>query len=129
MTPFQRILASYFRKKTTDHCLGTNNTSVFLVFPINVWPLAASYIEKTKCFMTHELSLPPWPEVDQPMRYNSKLMNSIWGHYNEHSVHNFKSLQCGTVQGSAVGGAAAYTAEAVGQTMMQQPPSPTLNGR
>lgn len=67
-------------------------------------------------------------EVDQPMRYNSKLMNSIWGRYNEHSVHNFKSLQCGAVQGPVVGGAAAYTAEAAGQTMMMQPPSPTLNG-
>lgn len=28
------------------------------------------------------------------MRYNSKMMNSIWGRYNEDSVHNFKSLQC-----------------------------------
>lgn len=33
-------------------------------------------------------------ELDQPMRYNSKMMNSIWGRYNEDSVHNFKSLQC-----------------------------------
>ncbi|XP_042886364.1 uncharacterized protein LOC122262434 [Penaeus japonicus] len=28
------------------------------------------------------------------MRYSSKMMNSIWGRYNEDSVHNFKSLQC-----------------------------------
>ncbi|KAG7166949.1 uncharacterized protein LOC121868713 isoform X2 [Homarus americanus] len=34
---------------------------------------------------------------EQPMRYSSKLMNSIWGQYNENSVHNFKSLQCGGV--------------------------------
>ncbi|XP_076282600.1 uncharacterized protein LOC143210041 [Lasioglossum baleicum] len=25
-----------------------------------------------------------------PMKYNSKLMNSIWGLYNRYSVHNFK---------------------------------------
>lgn len=63
------------------------------------------------------------------MRYNSKLMNSIWGHYNENSVHNFKSLQCGGMQGGAVGGATACAAnEAAGQALIQ-PPSPSLNGR
>ncbi|KAK8753649.1 hypothetical protein OTU49_000879 [Cherax quadricarinatus] len=36
-------------------------------------------------------------ELEQPMRYSSKLMNSIWGQYNKNSVHNFKSLQCGGV--------------------------------
>ncbi|KAK4292715.1 hypothetical protein Pmani_034532 [Petrolisthes manimaculis] len=36
-------------------------------------------------------------DLDQPTRYSSKLMNSIWGRYNENSVHNFKSLQCGGV--------------------------------
>lgn len=77
----------------------------------------------------HHFCMHPWPEVDQPMRYNSKLMNSIWGRYNEHSVHNFKSLQCGGMQAAALGGASAFTAnEAAGPTMMQ-PPSPTLNGR
>ncbi|KAK0087066.1 hypothetical protein PV325_001794 [Microctonus aethiopoides] len=25
-----------------------------------------------------------------PLKYNSKLMNSIWGEYNRYSVHNFK---------------------------------------
>ncbi|KAK9711563.1 hypothetical protein QE152_g25405 [Popillia japonica] len=25
-----------------------------------------------------------------PMKYNSKMMNSIWGMYNRYSVHNFK---------------------------------------
>lgn len=25
-----------------------------------------------------------------PLKYNSKLMNSIWGQYNRYSVHNFK---------------------------------------
>lgn len=25
-----------------------------------------------------------------PLKYNSKLMNSIWGLYNRYSVHNFK---------------------------------------
>lgn len=77
----------------------------------------------------HHFCMHPWPEVDQPMRYNSKLMNSIWGRYNEHSVHNFKSLQCGSMQAAALGSASALTAnEAAGQTMIQ-PPSPTLKGR
>lgn len=35
--------------------------------------------------------------AENPTRYNSKMMNSIWGQYNELSVHNFKSLQCGGV--------------------------------
>lgn len=71
----------------------------------------------------------PWLELDQPMRYNSKLMNSIWGRYNEHSVHNFKSLQCGTMQGATMGGAAAFTANEVGGQTLIQPPSPSLSGR
>lgn len=60
-------------------------------------------------------------ETDQPARYNSKLMNSIWGRYNEHSVHNFKSLQCG-----AMAAAGAQNGLEVGQAMMQ-PPSPSLS--
>jgi len=28
--------------------------------------------------------------MEQPMKYSSKLMNSIWGLYNRYSVHNFK---------------------------------------
>lgn len=28
--------------------------------------------------------------ADPPLKYNSKLMNSIWGLYNRYSVHNFK---------------------------------------
>lgn len=71
----------------------------------------------------------PWPELDQPMRYNSKLMNSIWGHYNEHSVHNFKSLQCGTLQDATVKGASALAANEVTGQALIQPPSPTLSGR
>lgn len=59
-------------------------------------------------------------ETDQPARYNSKLMNSIWGRYNEHSVHNFKSLQCG-----AMAAAGAQNGLEVGQAM--QPPSPSLS--
>lgn len=27
-----------------------------------------------------------------PVKYNSKLMNSIWGQYNKYSVHNFKQI-------------------------------------
>ncbi|XP_058791719.1 uncharacterized protein LOC131664546 [Phymastichus coffea] len=27
-----------------------------------------------------------------PLKYNSKLMNSIWGLYNRYSVHNFKKI-------------------------------------
>jgi hypothetical protein len=27
-----------------------------------------------------------------PAKYNSKLMNSIWGLYNRYSVHNFKKI-------------------------------------
>lgn len=27
-----------------------------------------------------------------PVKYNSKLMNSIWGLYNRYSVHNFKKI-------------------------------------
>ncbi|XP_068246102.1 uncharacterized protein [Palaemon carinicauda] len=39
---------------------------------------------------------------ENPTRYSSKMMNSIWGQYNERSVHNFKSLQCGGVASSEV---------------------------
>lgn len=28
--------------------------------------------------------------LENPMKYSSKLMNSIWGLYNRYSVHNFK---------------------------------------
>lgn len=55
-------------------------------------------------------------ELEQPMRYSSKLMNSIWGQYNENSVHNFKSLQCGGV-------AAPDTQET--QQQLQDAPSTT----
>ena len=34
-------------------------------------------------------------EIDRPVHDNRKLMNSILGCYNEHSVHNFKSLPSG----------------------------------
>jgi len=27
-----------------------------------------------------------------PVKYNSKLMNSIWGQYNRYSVHNIKQI-------------------------------------
>ena len=73
------------------------------------------------CLITCTLCL----ETDQPARYNSKLMNSIWGRYNEHSVHNFKSLQCGAMAAAATG---AQNGMEVGQTMMQ-PPSPSLCSR
>ncbi|XP_071520199.1 uncharacterized protein [Panulirus ornatus] len=53
-------------------------------------------------------------EMEQPMRYSSKMMNSIWGRYNENSVHNFKSLQCAGV-------APAETLEAQ-QQAQQTPP-------
>lgn len=33
--------------------------------------------------------LPPIAE-QSPLKYNSKLMNSIWGQYNRYSVHNLK---------------------------------------
>ncbi|CAB3371552.1 Hypothetical predicted protein [Cloeon dipterum] len=28
-----------------------------------------------------------------PVKYNGKLMNSIWGQYNKYSVHNFKQMK------------------------------------
>jgi len=31
------------------------------------------------------------PQMTPPVRYNSKLMNSVWGMYNRYSVHNIKS--------------------------------------
>jgi hypothetical protein len=31
------------------------------------------------------------PQAQPPARYNSKLMNSVWGMYNRYSVHNIKS--------------------------------------
>lgn len=31
-----------------------------------------------------------WRLELSPLKYNSKLMNSIWGLYNRYSVHNFK---------------------------------------
>ncbi|CAL8073518.1 unnamed protein product [Orchesella dallaii] len=31
------------------------------------------------------------PQPTPPARYNSKLMNSVWGMYNRYSVHNIKS--------------------------------------
>lgn len=30
---------------------------------------------------------------NQPLCYNNKMMNSIWGQYNMYSVHNIKALQ------------------------------------
>lgn len=52
-------------------------------------------------------------EAEQPMRYSSKMMNSIWGRYNEDSVHNFKSLQC-------AGKVAAEFQQAQGMPIQQQ---------
>ncbi|KAM3965792.1 uncharacterized protein ACR2FA_000116 [Aphomia sociella] len=42
-----------------------------------------------------------------PLKYNSKLMNSIWGFYNRYSPHNVKKVNdahafCGELQPSAV---------------------------
>lgn len=37
----------------------------------------------------------PFLSADQeqpPAKYNSKLMNSIWGLYNRYSVHNLKKV-------------------------------------
>lgn len=33
---------------------------------------------------------PPAGGEQSPLKYNSKLMNSIWGQYNRYSVHNLK---------------------------------------
>ncbi|XP_041981838.1 uncharacterized protein LOC121735185 [Aricia agestis] len=41
--------------------------------------------EKTKFFNTNLLEL-------TPLKYNSKLMNSIWGLYNRYSPHNVKNV-------------------------------------
>ncbi|KAJ8681227.1 hypothetical protein QAD02_017014 [Eretmocerus hayati] len=32
-----------------------------------------------------------------PLKYNSKLMNSIWGLYNRYSVHNFKKIDANDI--------------------------------
>lgn len=35
---------------------------------------------------------PKWKLIDlSPLKYNSKFMNAIWGHYNRYSPHNIKS--------------------------------------
>lgn len=35
---------------------------------------------------------PSWKLIDlSPLKYNSKFMNAIWGHYNRYSPHNIKS--------------------------------------
>lgn len=35
---------------------------------------------------------PKWKQIDlSPLKYNSKFMNAIWGHYNRYSPHNIKS--------------------------------------
>lgn len=30
--------------------------------------------------------------IESPLKYNSKLMNSIWGFYNRYSPHNVKKI-------------------------------------
>lgn len=45
-----------------------------------IWYLAVSYMNFN--ITVTELS---------PLKYNSKLMNSIWGLYNRYSPHNIKS--------------------------------------
>lgn len=54
-----------------------------------------------KCLAGMELS---------PLKYNSKLMNSIWGLYNRYSVHNFKKNTDASEACSASAGAAAAPA-------------------
>lgn len=46
-----------------------------------------------------------------PLKYNSKLMNSIWGLYNRYSPHNVKKIN----DANPLGGAGALSA-----TDMQQ---------
>ncbi|XP_043275539.1 uncharacterized protein [Venturia canescens] len=52
-----------------------------------------------------------------PLKYNSKLMNSIWGLYNRYSVHNFKK---NTDADDAMN---AATAAAWGPTIRNGPPT------
>ncbi|XP_034247113.1 uncharacterized protein LOC117648612 isoform X2 [Thrips palmi] len=40
---------------------------------------------------------------DPPLKYNSKLMNSIWGLYNRYSVHNFKKNTDGEFMNNNLG--------------------------
>ncbi|XP_022916294.1 uncharacterized protein [Onthophagus taurus] len=74
-----------------------------------------------------------------PMKYNSKLMNSIWGMYNRYSVHNLKKImddgeivavgQQGTVGNTATnldrGSASTKTATKPPGNLMQNWFSPT----
>ncbi|XP_036142408.1 uncharacterized protein LOC105833686 isoform X2 [Monomorium pharaonis] len=53
-----------------------------------------------------------------PLKYNSKLMNSIWGLYNRYSVHNFKKNT--DAEKGARGGVAAAIWGAI---LEYQPPS------
>ncbi|GAB1866436.1 hypothetical protein CAJAP_07515 [Camponotus japonicus] len=50
--------------------------------------------EKGKTEERKENIFNSWPYLEgwelTPLKYNSKLMNSIWGLYNRYSVHNFK---------------------------------------
>lgn len=53
-----------------------------------------------------------------PLKYNSKLMNSIWGLYNRYSVHNFKKNT--DAEKGARGGVAAAIWGAI---LENQPPA------
>lgn len=50
--------------------------------------------EKGKSDEKKENTFKSWRPLEgwelTPLKYNSKLMNSIWGLYNRYSVHNFK---------------------------------------
>nr|CAD7265054.1 unnamed protein product [Timema shepardi]CAD7572114.1 unnamed protein product [Timema californicum] len=54
------------------------------------------------CMKTSDRYIPPhYPAMNKkdfehlPAKYNSKLMNSIWGLYNRYSVHNLKKITDG----------------------------------
>ncbi|XP_046491947.1 uncharacterized protein [Neodiprion pinetum] len=58
-----------------------------------------------------------------PLKYNSKLMNSIWGLYNRYSVHNFKKNTDSKDGLSSTGWRAP-----LGPLAPQNPVTPRMNG-
>lgn len=47
-------------------------------------------IYSTSTWLTHFLNFYPLEREYLPVKYNDKLMNSIWGLYNRYSPHNVK---------------------------------------
>jgi len=45
-------------------------------------------------------------DTTKPQRYNSKMMNAVWGMYNKDSVHNYKSMACDAVSAAEIQAAA-----------------------